>query len=170
LKRLRTAARRSAAVALPFGFLTVVYWLTVLAPLAVKADYIDGMAAYDGGDFQTAFEEWRPLAAQGDADAQVALAGLYAEGSGVPANPAMALYWYRRAAEAGHAVAQLNLGDFLARGIGAPRDLVGAYVWLSLAARQGRAWPELRRRDVAARMSPTQLREAKARLKAWRRE
>ena len=34
------------------------------------ADYWDGVAAYDAGDYATALKEFRPLAEQGNASAQ----------------------------------------------------------------------------------------------------
>jgi TPR repeat protein len=128
-----------------------------------------GLAAFDGGDYRTAFEEWRALAEAGDAEAQTALASLYASGQGTPANPARAVHWYRRAAEQGDAVAQQNLGDFYGRGVGVGRDLVSAYIWLSLAADQGRRWAERRRGEVAAQLSPERHAEAEARLAIRRR-
>ena len=123
------------------NLLAAIAWLAVsgasvqadFAPSA-QAGFARGLAAYDAGDYGTAFEEWHALAAAGDAEAQTALAGLYMDGQGTPASPAEALCWYRRAAEQGDAVAQQNLGDFYERGIGIGRDLVSAYVWLSLAA------------------------------------
>ena len=33
------------------------------------ADFYDGLAAYDNGDYSTALEEWRPYAEQGNAAA-----------------------------------------------------------------------------------------------------
>ena len=158
------------------SLLAAVAWLTV-SGASVQADFATsaqlgfarGLAAYDGGDYRTAFEEWRALAEAGDAEAQTALASLYASGQGTPANPAQAVHWYRRAAEQGDAVAQQNLGDLYGRGVGVGRDLVGAYVWLALAADQGRRWAERRRGEVAAQFSPEQHAEAEARLAARRR-
>ena len=57
--------------------------LLALSP-AARADFADGLAAYDAGDYETAHEEWEPLAAAGDANALTALAGLYSDGNGVP--------------------------------------------------------------------------------------
>jgi uncharacterized protein len=37
---------------------------------AARADFQDGMDAYDRGDYATAVQEWRPLAEQGVARAQ----------------------------------------------------------------------------------------------------
>jgi TPR repeat protein len=158
------------------SLLAAIAWLTVSgAPvhgdLATSAQlgFARGLAAYDGGDYGTAFEEWRVLAEAGDAEAQTALASLYLSGQGTPANPAQAVDWYRRAAEQGDAVAQQNLGDLYGRGVGVGRDPVSAYVWLSLAAGQGRRWAERRRGEVAAQLNSEQHAEAEARLAARRK-
>ncbi len=148
--------------------LPLVAWLTVSGAF-VRADMADGLAAFDAGDYATAFEEWRALARAGEVEAQVALAGLYLAGQGTRADADEALRWYRLAADRGDAVAQLNLGDILNRGLGVARDPVGAYVWFALAAAQGRHWPALRRDEIAARLNPAQRAEAEARLEAWRR-
>ncbi len=167
MSRLRTAARDSVTALQGLRLCAVTVWLSVLgAP--VLADFTDGLAAYDGGDYATAFEEWRGLAEAGDTEAQVALAELYLTGQGVRANAATGISWYRRAAEAGHPVAQLNLGDFHARGAGVPRDMTTAYVWLSLAAEQGSVWAEERRGEIARAMNPAQIAEAETRIQALR--
>ena len=156
--------------------MAAVAWLTVSgasvhAEVATSAQlgFARGLAAYDGGDYRTAFAQWRALAEAGDAEAQTALAGLYLDGQGAPVDPAAALRWYRRAAEQGEAVAQQNLGDLYRRGVGVGRDLVSAYVWLSLAAGQGRRWAAGRRNEVAAQLTPEMRAEAEARLDARRK-
>jgi TPR repeat protein len=154
----RAATRIAALVAL----------LLVAAAAHAQGGFAEGLAAYDAGDFQGALEAWQPLAEAGDGDAQVALAGLYRSGLGVPADLGEAALWYLRAAERGEPVAQLNLGDLYARGAGVPRDLVQAYLWLSLAAAQGRRWAERRRRGIAAAMTAAQLAEAERLRAAWR--
>lgn len=135
-------------------------------PTLATADLADGLQAFDAGDYATAYAEWRPLAEAGDPLAQVALANLYAQGTGVPRDPAKAARWYALAAEQGNVTGQLNLGDYYARGHGVPRDLVQAYMWLELAARQGHAWATGRRDEVAGGMSAVQV--VGARLKADR--
>ncbi len=159
------AGRRTAAAAWAFALAAAL--LAAGAPPS-HADFAEGLAALDAGDFEDALEAWRPLAEAGDAEAQVALAGLYRDGLGLRADLAEAVQWYRRAAEQGEAVAQLNLGDLYSRGEGLPRDLVQAYLWLSLSAAQGRRWPDLRRKEIAAVMTAAELAEAERLVEAWR--
>ena len=63
------------------SLLAAFIWLvaSVWAPAGASAqsNFMEGLAAYDAGDYRTAFEEWWTLAETGDAEAQTALAGLY---------------------------------------------------------------------------------------------
>ena len=142
----------------------------LLAALAAPAaaDFADGLAAYDGGDYATALDEWRALADGGDAIAQAALASLHRYGQGVAEDPARAAQWYRRAALQGEAGAQLNLGDMYASGLGLGRDLVQAHLWLSLAAAQGRTWAARQRDRIATEMGAAELAEAEDLARDWK--
>ncbi len=154
----RAAVRIIALAALLFAAGTHSAW----------ADFAEGLAAFDAGDYKGALEAWQPLAEAGEAEAPIALAGLYRGGLGVPADLAAAARWYRRAAEQGAAIAQLNLGDLYSRGAGMPRDLVRAHLWLSLAAAQGRLWADRRRQEIEPSMTAAQRAEAKHLAAAWR--
>ena len=46
------------------------------------ADWQAGLDADKKGDYKTAFNEWKPLAEQGDASAQFSLANMYHNGRG----------------------------------------------------------------------------------------
>ena len=72
---------------------------TLLAP--AWADFQAGLDAVDRGDYDTALKEWRPLAEQGEADAQHNLGIMYHQGKGVPQDYAEAAKWYRLAADQG---------------------------------------------------------------------
>ena len=167
---LRWPAPSFHAAAMTVGMRLLAVLVTVAVLTAARAGplraddearFAEGLAAYDAGDYRTSFEAWRPLAEAGDVEAQVALAALYLGGLGVPADAGLAVSWYRRAAAAGDAVAQLNLGDFHLRGVGVQRDPVRAYAWFSLAAEQGRRWAALRRDELAGRLTPCELTEAR---------
>ncbi len=87
----------------------------------------------------TARREWRPLAKQGNANAQYNLGVMYDKGRGVPQDYAEAVKWYRKAAEQGHAKAQYSLGVRYANGRGVPQDDAEAVGWWRKAAEQGNA-------------------------------
>ncbi len=128
-------------------------------------EFVKGLAAYDAGDYAETVRIWRALADGGDAQAQVALAGLYRSGEGVPRDLGEAMRRYEQAALQGNADAQLNLGRLHADG--SPRDLVAAYTWLSLAAAQGKRWAEQRRQELAGEMTPEQLADAERQIAAF---
>ena len=48
-------------------------WCVSLTSSSAAQDYDNGVEAYNTGDYQTALQEWRPLAEQGDASAQFVL-------------------------------------------------------------------------------------------------
>lgn len=74
------------------------------------ADVKAGVDAWQQGDYAKAVAQWRPLAQNGDADAQFNLGQAYKLGRGVPADLPQAADWYRRAAAQGHLHAEDNLG------------------------------------------------------------
>ena len=102
----------------------------------------------------------------GDPESQVALAGLYEAGLGVPRDDREAADWYRKAAIQGHRIARINLGEAYARGHGVKRDLVRAWYWLGLAAADGSAWARKRQAGLARLMTAGNRRRAAAMLDA----
>ena len=103
------------------------------------AGWDEGVAAYHRRDYVTALREWRPLAKQGNAEAQYNLGVMYDKGRGVPRDYAKALQWWRKAAEQGVAGAQYNLGIMYDTGRGVPQDYAEAARWYRKAAGQGDA-------------------------------
>ncbi len=136
----------------------------LLGALAARgADFADGAQAFDGGDYQGALETWRGLAEAGEAEAQLALAGLYRFGQGIPADLAQAARWYQAAARAGAPIAMVNLAEMQATGLGVPRDSVAALAWMSLAAERGNAWAKAAAPRLAADLSAADRERARAR-------
>ncbi|MCP4305497.1 MAG: SEL1-like repeat protein [bacterium] len=80
------------------GFVAIV----MLAGVAVAGPLEDGNAAYEASDYATALQLWRPLAEQGDAEAQLRLGRMYAYGQGVPQDYVEAMKWFQLAAAQGH--------------------------------------------------------------------
>jgi TPR repeat protein len=79
----------------------------------------------------------RPLAEQGNAEAQSLLGLLYELGWGVPQDYAEESKWVRRAAEQGNAQNQLVLGAMYDEGKGVPQDYAEAPKWYRSAAEHG---------------------------------
>nr|WP_289113933.1 tetratricopeptide repeat-containing serine protease family protein [uncultured Halomonas sp.] len=86
--------------------------LAIAQPVAAqsfKPDWDAGHAAFKQKDYATALRHWRPLAKQGDADAQLWLGSMYEYGWGVTKDLKEAVRWYRKAAEQGHSYAQSSV-------------------------------------------------------------
>lgn len=103
------------------------------------ADFETGMDGYERGNYATALSEWRPLAEKGDAQAQLHLGMLYANGDGVPQDYRAAREWYEKAAAQGYAMAQYSLGVMYDNGEGVPQDYTAARKWYEKAAARGYA-------------------------------
>ena len=89
--------------------------LALSAPV-LAADFQVGLEAAERGEYAKALREWRPLAEQGNADAQYNLGVMYEEGRGMPQDDAEAVKWYRRAAEQGIEINPKFAAGYLARG------------------------------------------------------
>ena len=93
LERSTGAGKRllAAAVAL----------LIVVTASQAWADFKAGVEAYERGDYATALTEFRPVAQQGNADAQFILGVMYSKGQGVPQDDVQAHMWLSLAAAQG---------------------------------------------------------------------
>ena len=108
-----------------------------MSAVGSKSEYINGLVAYKGGDYKTAFEMWTIAAGQGNAEAQFGLGAMYDNGQGVGQDYNQALSWYRKAADQGNAQAQVNLGLKYSKGEGVPHDYNQSVLWFRKAANQG---------------------------------
>lgn len=128
--------------------------------------YLCGTVAYEGRDYQTALRFWRPLAEQGEGDAQYRLGHMHREGEGVLQNFKEALKWYRLAISTGNAAALIDLGEVYADGMSVTQEYVRAHMWFNLAASKLSPRFDSRRiavegRDkVAAKMTAVQIERA----------
>ena len=150
-----------------FRAIIVALILAIAAPVAAQ-DYEAGRQAYVRGDYAAALRELRPLAEQGDADAQAFLGIMYDIGDGVPQDYAEAVKWYRMAAEQGLAEAQFFLGFMYRFGKGVPQDFVLAHMWSNLAASKGKEAATKAREILAGEMTPEQIAEAQKLAREWK--
>jgi TPR repeat protein len=110
----------------------------------------DAQAAFKRGDRARAFQIWRPLAENGDPDAQFWIGFAYQNGLGAPRDPAQALSWYRKAADHGNAFAQNWLGAMYRAGRRVTQDYAEALRWYRKAAGQGDADAQSKLGDMYA--------------------
>jgi hypothetical protein len=129
------------------------WWLTAIAGVAVVLALIVAVANFAHlGPFAQArhypvaaaptnlaarLTYYQQGAQEGDAEAQLRLAILYAKGEGVAQDYATAANWFRAAATQGLARAQYDLGVLYERGRGMPVDLSEAANWYLKAAQGG---------------------------------
>ena len=106
-------------------------WAVPVSAQSVKA----GIEAWQKADYSRAVAIWRPLAENGDADAQFNLGQAYRLGRGVKIDLGPAQVWLERAASQGHVDAQTTLGLLL---FGNGNQAEGAR-WLKQAAENGEA-------------------------------
>ena len=159
----------------------VISWLAVVAGLcgcappnaptapATATTKEEAAAARQRHDYVTAGRLYRSLAERGDASSQHFLGRMYENGEGVPRDFVEAAKWYRLAADQGHTGAQFYLGSLYASGDGVPQDYVQAYMWLDLSsAGQQNFFAAGKISEMAAKMTPAQITEAKMLVSAWR--
>ena len=120
---------------------TLIYicMLGTLTTLVHAATFEDGKAAYQAKDYKTALAIIRPLAEQGNSQAQVTLGIMYDYGQGVDKNPAEAMKWYIKAAEQGIPVVQHDVGVKYFQGTGVKQDYLEAARWWEQSANAGLA-------------------------------
>ena len=120
-------------------FLFSVFLVVACATGAAAGPIEEAVSAYQHGDYALAEQLIRPLAEQGNAEAQFRLGIMHQLGKGVPQDYREAVKWYRKAADQGDAQGQFSLGVMYRSGVGIPQDYQEALKWFRKAADQGEA-------------------------------
>jgi len=139
--------------------------LIALTGQAVADALSDAKRAHSAGDFAKAAKLYTTLAEQGNAAAQLRLAEMYEDGTGVLQDYKEVVKWARRAAEQGDAAGQLLLATLYQHGEGVPKNFVEAHMWSNIAATHdnplGSHSPAIIKRDALAKfMTAQQIAEA----------
>jgi TonB family protein len=129
----------------------------------------------DGKELNTRFLELEKKANAGDPKAELELSSSYFAGRDVPQNEVRGLELLQRAANQGLAQAQFLMGEHALRdarqedrqGASSSADYVKAYMWYELALRGGYKQSEKMLKELAPKMSPEQLSDAKTRADNW---
>ena len=120
--------------------LALITLLTITLTQTLGAQHFDSaVAANKRGDYKTAIKHLRPLAEKGLPDAQALLGAMYAQGRGMPQDPAEAIKWFRKGIAQDNHWAQHNLGYMYSQGYGVPQNYFEAAKWFRKAANQGNA-------------------------------
>lgn len=127
--------------------------------------YMFGNALEEGlhtqKDVSAALDWYRKAAEQGHPEAQFELAWALYSGENTSEDIEAAAELFERAARQGNSAAQYNLGVMLARGEHTKVDLVSAYAWLRLAAEEEYDGAENGLAQVSAKMTLSEIDEAK---------
>jgi TPR repeat protein len=126
----------------------------------VQADFLNGMAALQQGNYALALQELEPLAEEGDTSIQFLLGSLYDRGWGIDQDYKIAARWYRRAAIRGDTRAQYKLAFLYAEGKGVAQDDINAHRWWHIAALQGHEMAASFRNSVEKKMTAAEIRKA----------
>ncbi len=116
----------------------VLLFLFLLCSTAVfAADYEAGKQAYLKKDYALALEILKPLAEQGDSQAQITMGLMYDYGHGVEKSPAESIKWYLMAAEQGVPLVQHDIGVKYFQGQGVEQNYLEAAKWWEQSANSG---------------------------------
>jgi TonB family protein len=98
------------------------------------ASLLSAKEFYGQGEYSRALAELKPLAEDGDPEAQTLLGTMYLNAQGTMKDSNQALTWYLKAASQGNTEAQIALSDLYSRGEGTKKnELLSAY-WQWMAA------------------------------------
>ena len=122
-----------------FTFFFVLTLTTLHSPSALAMDYETGKEAYLAKDYEKALSILKPLAEEGNSQAQVTLGIMYDFGHGVDKDESEAIQWYIKAAEQGIPVVQHDVGVKYFQGQGVEQDYLKAAYWWEQSANSGLA-------------------------------
>lgn len=117
--------------------------------VAEKASRFDqGIAAYDSGDYATAYRIWAELAREDDLGAMRNTAQLLRQGKGVEKDSERAFNLYREAAEKGLVTAMANVAEMYLSGEGTSKNPQAAAAWYARAATAGLSIAQVRMSEL----------------------
>ena len=97
---------------------TIFFILAVINTTATASNFEGAVEAMRTGNFAEAYCIMRPLAEDGDADAQYNIGWMYLNGYGLRVNDSLALDWWKKASVQGHTDANFSIGMLYSLEIG----------------------------------------------------
>lgn len=144
--------------------------ILLCAALPARADeFYVGLVAFNTGDFSAAERIWRPLAEQGNGNAQSGLGLLYYRGQGIARDYGQAREWFWRAAGRKVVQAQMFLSLIYYHGNGVPANNVLAYMWADIALANGHSEAQEFRDFVGQTLSHQEITQAWDLATEWRK-
>jgi hypothetical protein len=138
---LGLSSRKNALARAILSVLAIGLFVTGCATVNVVEDkarrFDQAAAAYDAGDYASAYVIWNQLAAENDLAAMRNAAHLLRKGLGVERNPGRALDLYTEAARKGLVLAMANVAEMHLNGEGTLKDPEEAARWYAMAANGG---------------------------------
>lgn len=128
----------------------------VPVPVQINVEVSFRLFGFSGSKFQKLFEK----ADAGDAKAQYELSQAFLSGHDLPKNESQGFAYLEKAANQGLPKAQFEMGEYV---FSHKNDLVTAYVWYALAQRSRYKNSDKKVRELAKKMTPEQLAEARRR-------
>ena len=121
-----------------FRLLSLIFLILFLnVNIIFSADLYKGFEAFKNKDYLSSFNEFLPLAEEGDHLAQFFLGYFYKNGLSVEKNLDQAIKWYELSAKKGNPYAQNNLALMYEKGIGFSINQEKALQLYKLSAEQG---------------------------------
>lgn len=111
--------------------------LFIFASSCYAASYEDGKKAYLAQDYDRALEILKPLAENGNAQAQITMGLMYDYGHGVEKSASESIKWYLMAAEQGVPLVQHDMGVKYFQGQGVEQNYDEAAKWWEMSANAG---------------------------------
>lgn len=140
--------------------------LTIVSP--ALGGTFEGINAFNGADYKTAYAELQEPAKDGDPHARYYLGRIYGAGlGGVKKDPARAAKLYAEAADAGIPEAQYHYGIALSLGEGIEQDFVKSLKWFILAKRGGVQAAEEFANRIAGYLTTDMVFEARRAARTW---
>ena len=96
---VKVQERKGIVRCLSFGLLTFLFTISI-AVTAFGGQFEDAVSAYKRGDYATAYRLWKPLAKQGETQAQYNLGVMFGDGRGVSQDNILAHMWFNIAVSA----------------------------------------------------------------------
>lgn len=116
----------------------ILFFILILCSTSIfAASYEEGKQAYLNKNYALALEILKPLAEQGDSQAQITMGLMYDYGHGVEKSPSESIKWYRMAAEQGVPLVQHDIGVKYFQGQGVEQNYLEAAKWWELSANSG---------------------------------